>query len=151
MIPDALIRTPGGSNRTGLLLSLITRYQTEPPMPPLTPDSKFKITFAGAFVVLAAVAGAAWKAQATLSAISKSLDDVSTRVSQVESAVNTKISGLELVMSDRWTKSNAAEWALRMVVANPGIKVPDPRNPAEFLNSGIMPGHTSTYANGANP
>ena len=119
-------------------------------MPPLTPDSKFKVSLISAFLAIVAAGGFGYRVNDTLSAINKSLTEVSNRVSQVELAVNSKISGLELVMADRWTKSQAAEWALRLVVNNPGLRIPDPRDPGSFLNSGREPG-SSNLARGFNP
>lgn len=44
--------------------------------------------------------------------------------------INARLRKLE---GDIYTKSEAAEHALRLAIANPGHRVPDPRNPDTFL------------------
>lgn len=100
----------------------------------LSPDAKFRVTFGGACVVLLAAIGFGWKAQATLSSINESLKATISRLDSVEGKLTERINGFEAVMSDRFTKTAAAEWALRMLVANPTLRVPDPRDPSRLLS-----------------
>lgn len=103
----------------------------------LTPDAKFKTGIGAALCVVAAAAGFGWKAQATLNSINDSLKSTVTRLDSVEAKLNDRISSFEAVMSDRWTKTAAAEWAYRLLNANPSLRLPDPRDPGRFLNAGL--------------
>lgn len=88
----------------------------------LTPDSKFKITVGMFTVVIGWSAYAGWKVNDTISRVNQSIKDV-----------NDKITNLESSVADRFTKTAAAEWALRIVVSNPTLKIPDPRDPSRLL------------------
>lgn len=101
----------------------------------LTADTKFKITAGGAVVAFAAAFGFGVKFQATLSQINQSLKDTVHRLDSVEAKLTERIDGFEVTMADRWTKAQSAEWALRMLVVNPSIKIPDPREPSRLLGS----------------
>ena len=102
----------------------------------LTPDAKFKITFGGAAVVVVAAIGFGWKAQGTLSQINESLKTTISRLDSVEAKLNDRINSFEALVSDRWTKTAAAEWCLRAANANRSLRWPDPRDPGRFLNDG---------------
>ena len=99
----------------------------------LTPDAKFKITAVGLLGMFTAAFGFGWKFQSTLSQINQSLKDTVYRLDSVESKLTDRIDAFEVVMQDRWTKSQAAEWSLRMLVMNPSLKIPDPREPMRLL------------------
>ena len=96
-------------------------------------NTKVGISLAALVAIVTAAGGAAWKAQGTLTAIQQSVQDVSVRITSLETNTAEKMKALEIVMGDRFTKTAAAEWALRMKVANPTIKVPDPRDPSVML------------------
>jgi len=101
----------------------------------LTPDTRFKITLAGFGAAFVASFGFGWQVQSTLSAINTSLKETVTQLNGVEEKLTRRINDFENLVSDRWTKSQAAEWALRYVVLNPSAKVPDPRNPMVQLGA----------------
>ena len=42
---------------------------------------------------------------------------------------------IERLEADHYTRSEAAEAALRMAIANPGMSVPDPRNPGQIITA----------------
>lgn len=46
------------------------------------------------------------------------------------SALTSRVDKLE---ADHYTRSEAAENALRFAIANPGLSVPDPRNPDKVI------------------
>lgn len=50
------------------------------------------------------------------------------------SRIDARLSTLE---EDHYTKAEAAENALRMALENPGLNVPDPRNPGQLLRPRI--------------
>ncbi len=106
----------------------------------LTPNLRFKIGIGTAITVALAIGGAAMQAQRTLTTISTSLktandriDSVTTKIESVERSLNEKLEGFDRTMQDRFTKTAAAEWALRMALANPTMKIPDPRQPDKLL------------------
>lgn len=100
----------------------------------ITPETRLKLTVGAFFAVVISAGGVAWKAQATLSAINTNIQDTSARVTAVEAALSSKFAAFEITMSDRFTKTAAAEWALRLVVNNPALRIPDPRDPSRLLS-----------------
>lgn len=102
----------------------------------LSPDNKFKVKTGAAVLSALALVGFGWKAQATLSAILIDLKETKNQIVDVAEKMNGRMNSFETVMSDRWTKAQAAEWSLRVLVANPALRIPDPRNPSLFLNDG---------------
>lgn len=99
-----------------------------PPMKDLSAQTKFYISISTAAVVLGSAAGAVWKVQQTLTDIRDGVSDVARKVSSLEQATDGRF--LELEKS---YKSSISEWALRAQMANPTIKIPDPRDPSKFL------------------
>ena len=99
----------------------------------LTPDAKFRITLGSGVVAACTLFVFGWNAQKTLTSINENLKNTNQRLDGVESKMNERISGFETTIQDRWTKTAAAEWALRMLVSNPTIKIPDPRDPSKLL------------------
>lgn len=111
----------------------------------LSPDAKFKVTVAAAGCVVTGAFIFGWRAQATLTSLLDEVKKTVYRLDNVESKLNERINGFEAVVSDRFTKTAAAEWALRFQILNPGIPVPDPRNPMLLLGMkppGEMPQNT---------
>lgn len=49
---------------------------------------------------------------------------------------------IERLEADHYTRSEAAEAALRMAIANPGMSVPDPRNPGQIITASSCVGTT---------
>ena len=88
----------------------------------LTPDAKFKIGIATAAAFCVACIGFGWRAQQTLGAIEKRLDSMASRMDTMETTIG-----------DRFAKTAAAEWALRLQIKNPTISIPDPRSPNQLL------------------
>ena len=116
-------------------------------MPALTPELKFKISLGVAISAITAAAGFGWQAQAKLSAISASavevnqkFDALGQKIQQIETSMTQRLTAFEITMSDRFTKTAAAEWALRLVVSNPALKIPDPRDPSRMLSRGPLDG-----------
>lgn len=96
-------------------------------------DAKFKVTLGAAVLFIGGVFTFGWKAQATLSSIDATMKATVARLDAVESKLNDRINGFEAIVADRFTKTAAAEWALRFQILNPNLPVPDPRNPMVLL------------------
>lgn len=108
----------------------------------LTPDLKFKITIGALLTMLVTAAGFGWKAQATLSSLNlqakeanDKFDGLGAKMTQIETSMTQRLTAFEATMSDRFTKTAAAEWALRLVVSNPNLRIPDPRDPSRMLSA----------------
>lgn len=111
-------------------------------LPPLTADLKFKITLGVFLSALSLAAGFGWKAQATLSSLNNQakeandkFDGLGQKIQQIETSMTQRLTAFEVTMSDRFTKTAAAEWALRLVVSNPNLRIPDPRDPSRMLSA----------------
>lgn len=52
------------------------------------------------------------------------------RISSLVSGLNTRLEDLE---KDKFGMSQVCELALRQSIANPGMRVPDPRHPGEII------------------
>lgn len=109
----------------------------------LTENTKFRVGLGVAGTALILAAGFGFKAQAQLSTIAQAaqdanakISDMNAKISAVETSLTSRLTSFEATMSDRFTKTAAAEWALRMLNANPTFIVPDPRDPSRFLNYG---------------
>ena len=100
----------------------------------LTSNTKVGLSLGALATVVAAAGAAAWRAQSTLSDIRYSVQDVSARIAALEESTAQKLEALNIVMADRWTKTAAAEWALRVQILNPSLRIPDPRDPGVLLN-----------------
>lgn len=48
-------------------------------------------------------------------------------------AISTKLSDIDAKLEEVYTLSAAAEQALRMAIKNPGMRVPDPRDPNKII------------------
>lgn len=102
-------------------------------MPPLTEKTRINVTIAGAIVFLASAAGAVWKVQSILTQIRDSVREVSTAVASLQRDTDAKMAAVNAALQDRFTLTASAEWALRMKVINPNMRIPDPRNPSALL------------------
>lgn len=124
----------------------------------LTPDVKFKISVGVAVTTVIAAVGFGWKAQATLSAINESVKqakdeaaqgiaETNRKMSNMENTLVTRMISFESVIADRWTKTMQSDWAARFKIANPGIPVPDPKEPGRLLGEARVAGDSQSYAN----
>lgn len=87
-------------------------------------DSKIRfntliVTVVACFSLTTATAAFAWKASNTLTKIDNELKAQSAAISEVK--------------ENSYTLSRAAEQALRMAIENPGMRVPDPRDPSKLI------------------
>jgi len=92
------------------------------PMPEISSDMKFKISMGLAVTVVGAAIGFGMKLQASIGGIERKFDKLTERLDAFEG-----------IMGDRWTKTQAAEWALRLQLTDPTRSVPDPRDPTKLL------------------
>jgi len=81
----------------------------------ITPNTKFYVTVGGAVTLLVAIISAVHLTTTILNSIDQRLAAVSA------------------VAKDAYPMAAASEQALRMAIENPGIKVPDPRNPRDII------------------
>jgi predicted negative regulator of RcsB-dependent stress response len=102
-------------------------------MKEISGNTKVALSLASIVALVGAIATAAWQANSVLTQIRDSVMQVSTRIDTLETNTSEKLRALEVVMQDRFTKTAAAEWALRIKVANPDLAVPDPREPATLI------------------
>lgn len=98
----------------------------------ITPNTKLNVTVISAVTIIAAIVGAAIKAQMTLTAI----NDTGKELSRKLESTNEKLSALDEKIQERFTKAEAVEWALRTQNLNPTLRIPDPRNPSQLLSAG---------------
>lgn len=76
------------------------------------------------------------KTRVTLSIVLITIGYIITIAGSVGGAVlylDRRISTIENKMVDNYTMGQAAEDALREAIANPGHRVPDPRNPGQYI------------------
>ena len=104
-----------------------------PPMREFSPQTKFVVSIGTALAVVGAAGAAAWRAQGTLTEIRDSVREVKDKVATLEQATSDRFDAMEVLMADRFTKTAAAEWALRFQLLNPTTVVPDPRQPDKML------------------
>jgi len=81
--------------------------------------TKVSLTIAGIVSLILFVGGGAWQA-------SSFANNIEVELKQLRTDLNS-FSG------DRFTAAMASEQALRTAMANPGMRVPDPRNPGQFF------------------
>jgi hypothetical protein len=92
-----------------------------------TLDENTKVPLRAIFVALgifgggiATFAGGIWYLGRSLQRIDSRLETLEARITAVEN-------------SDNLTSAKASELALRAAIANPGLKLPDPRNPSLYI------------------
>lgn len=89
-------------------------------MTSITKETKISLSLALLLVsCTGAVVGSIWR-------FAGRVDEVTRQTEQV----NVK---LESMKSEMFTQSQAAEQALRTAMLNPGLRVPDPRNPGQVI------------------
>jgi hypothetical protein len=102
---------------------------------PLTRDTLVPVGAAAA--VMAGMASAAWyvgqEIQKTRYEFAAIRTENRTAVNEINESISQLTSHLQRIEGDAITIPYAAELALRFAVRNPGIKVPDPRNPTIAL------------------
>lgn len=72
--------------------------------------------------------------------VSNQLSDINRQFS----AMQARMDSLEDSIGDRFTVAKASEVALRTAIENPGMRVPDPRNPSEIIEVRGMAPHRSS-------
>lgn len=118
--PD-ILETPRGSKYRRLLVKLSQPSTPEPQT--VTLNQNTRVTLGVVAAILVVGIGATW----TLAAVAiKSFESIRTEI-------GTLTSGLEQVKNDRYTLTAASETALRTAIENPGLRVPDPRNPGKVF------------------
>lgn len=60
----------------------------------------------------------------------------------ITKAMARMTSRIERLEADHYTRSEAEAAALRMAIANPGMSVPDPRNPGKLITASSCVGGT---------
>lgn len=94
-------------------------------MPVLTRDTK--ITIGTAVAVVGLAIGSTWW-------VAERLNDTTAQLINIRS----EIEGVTAKMTDLYKKSEASEQALRMALENPGLRVPDPRDPSKVFTSSTL-------------
>lgn len=92
----------------------------------LSESSTITLSAAGGIVV-AIFGAAAW------------LHNLVTKVEASLEAIAVRLKALEDSKPGNYTLAGAAEHALRMAIENPGMRVPDPRDPSKII---VVQGHT---------
>lgn len=118
--PD-ILETPRGSKYRRLFVKALQPTTPETPAMTLTQNSRVTLGVVGAILVVGI--GATW----TLATV------VINQFSSIRSEIRDLTSGLEAVKVDRYTLAAASETALRTAIENPGLRVPDPRNPGKVF------------------
>ncbi len=77
-------------------------------------DSSTTINLFAAVAVVCTVAGCTWA--------------MATRLGTIEQKI-------EQLAADHYTKTAAAETALRLAIGNPTLRVPDPRSPERYITA----------------
>lgn len=54
-------------------------------------------------------------------------------LAQVQQSLDVVARDVKAIQDDKYTLSSASEYALRLAIANPGMKVPDPRVPDRVI------------------
>lgn len=85
----------------------------------ITPEKKVTTTLRAVIALIGVVITCSWWLSNKVGAIDKSLTEMSNRIVLLEDG--------------RFSKAEAAEQAYRMAIENPGLRVPDPRNPAQII------------------
>ena len=100
----------------------------------MTLNKETSISIGLVIVIIGALFGAA-------AYINNNIEKVSGNLVQVIGELKSVESQVAQMKSDQYTVSQAAEQALRTAIENPGMRVPDPRNPGSIItvrNSGHL-------------
>lgn len=90
----------------------------------ITPQSKTTLGIAGTIVI--AAIGSTWTISNAIGAVKA---EIATRIDGVEASVHeTKVA-----IDGKASLSALSEQALRMAIENPGLRVPDPRDPNRII------------------
>lgn len=90
----------------------------------ITPQSKTTLGLAATIVSVGM--GSTWL-------VARAIGDVKTEVASKVGAIDTSINGIKAEVENRITIAAASEQALRMAIENPGMRVPDPRDPNRII------------------
>ena len=85
----------------------------------ITEKTKVSLTIGAGVALVLFVGGGAWQASSFASGIEVELKRLRLDLTQLS--------------EDRFTVAMASEQSLRTAIANPGMKVPDPRNPGQYF------------------
>lgn len=119
--PD-ILQTPRGSVYRRLFVKAANTTPTPEP-PPVTINPNTRITVGLVVTILAVGIGATWQLARV----------VTDQFAGVRDEIASLKTGLDAVKTDRYTLTAASETALRTAIENPGMRVPDPRNPAHVF------------------
>lgn len=81
--------------------------------------TRVSLTIGAVGALLVGAVGGTWTAASYAAGIQRQLESISD--------------DFDKFRQDRFTTAMASEQALRTAMANPGMKVPDPRNPGQFF------------------
>ncbi|QQS08659.1 MAG: hypothetical protein IPK69_11820 [Phycisphaerales bacterium] len=90
----------------------------------MTLSTDTKITIGTAIAVVSTSIAATWWFSQQLAHFRSELATLASRISQGEAEV-----------AKSYTLAAASEQALRMALENPGLRVPDPRNPSQLITA----------------
>lgn len=99
----------------------------------LTKTTPVKITLATALIAMAGLIGAGWRANAQISDMATEMKLFQMEMQSQLKEINTK---LEAAGSDHWPRKDMASFAQDLAIGNPGMKVPDPRRPGYYIQTG---------------
>ena len=129
-IPDVIIRTPGGTEREGMFLRLVSAYTESTAMAQEMPIEESNMRFRSVVAVIGAIVGTAvpatWILATQLNAIHRAIDDQATTTKALAASIDE-------VRVNSYTLSRASEVALRQAIAEPGRPVVDPREPSKTI------------------
>lgn len=97
-------------------------------MPALGPNTK--VTLGAACAVVLSLGGIAWGAA---SYVGGKFDATNAKFDKAELAISALGIDLGAVKADRFTMTAASEHALRTALENPGLRIPDPRDPSKVF------------------
>lgn len=82
-----------------------------------------KITIGSAVAITGFMAGALWTGINKLNSMDHQLEVITSRIGQSE-----------IKLTEYYLLTAASEQALRMAIENPGLRVPDPRDPSKIIH-----------------
>lgn len=92
---------------------------------------------AAAVTVVAVIVGGVWKLVLLGNAVQDGLKELNTRLDTMSRDFDARLQGfdgrLEDLKAGSYTVAAAAEHALRTAMLNPGMRLPDPRDPRAVL------------------
>lgn len=89
-----------------------------------------KVTLGAACAVIVSLGGIAWGAAGY---VGGKFDATNAKFDKAELAIRDLGVDIGNVKADRFTMTAASEHALRTAIENPGLRVPDPRDPSKVF------------------